>query len=423
MSTILKTPTPAAARSTPFWLPAAHFAAGLVCLVTVALALPFVAPDLAAGRFLQPEVVALTHLLTLGWLTVSIAGALGQLFPVVLGTPLRSIRLAATSGAMLVGGLALFVSGLVSGHGSIVITGATLLAIALLLFAGNAYATLWRSSERDLTWWTLAAAFAFLLATITFGVSLAINLDAGHLAERRLEALAVHVHVALGGWVLLVILAVGRRLMPMFLLSHGTRELPLRVATFTMLAGAGVLTLFHRLLTEWLFRSAVLLMAIAVVALGWQIAGYVRTRHRPQLDAGLRLVLAGGALVVLGVITGVVMLVAGGTPNRITAYGIALVGGLTLFVAGHYYKILPFLLWNHRFAPLVGKRPMPKIADLLNARLAGIAGMCSTLGMYGLPVGVLMRSEALTLAAALLVTAGFIIEALQLIHLLRTRPE
>ncbi|HET9439735.1 MAG TPA: hypothetical protein VFO52_06175 [Longimicrobiales bacterium] len=409
-----------AARATPFWLPAAHFVTGLVFLTAVALLLPFVAPDLAAGRFLQPRVVAATHLITLGWLTVSIMGALCQLFTVVLGTPLRWIRVSAVTLALYAPGLALFVTALLAGWTTLVIAGALMFSSALILFLVNAIATLKRSKTRDLTWWSLAGAFFFLAATITFGVSLAVNLQTSHLGYGRLGALFVHVHVALGGWVLLTVIGVARRLLPMFLLSHGADERALRVAAWSMGGGAFVLTLFHRALTRPLALLAIALMALAVIALAAQIAAYVRTRHRPQLDAGLRMVLAGGAFLLAGLVIGLTALLRGGT-GMLAAYGVAIVGGLGLFVAGHYYKILPFLLWNHRFAPLVGKRTLPKISDLYDAGLATVASCASIAGMLLLLLGTLLHVAAIAIGAAVLLACGFVIEAGQLFKLLRTK--
>ena len=411
-----------AARTTPFWLPASHFAAGLFSLTAAALLLPTAVADLVAGRFLQPRLVAITHLITLGWLTLSIMGALCQLFPVVLGTPLRWIKLAAFTLVLYLPGVLVFAGGLLSGSSTLVIVGAVVFASALVLFLVNAVATLWRArSKRDFTWWTLAGAFFFLAATITFGISLAINLSSAHLAD-RLTALAVHMHVALGGWVLLVIMAVGRRLLPMFLLSHGTHELPLRVAVIANGTGALLLTLFHGYMTRPVFVIGVALMGVGTIALGVQVVGYLRKRHRPRLDAGLRLVLAGGVLVVFAIALGVVLLVTDAPMQFVAGYGVAVVGGLALFVAGHYYKILPFLLWNHRYAPLVGKRPLPKIAELFNARIANVAGAASTAGMFLLVLGTLAQSRPLVLLATLLFACGVLIEAAQLLKLLQLRP-
>jgi hypothetical protein len=410
----------AAARATPFWLPASHFAAGLAFLCAIAVLLPFASADLAGGRFLQLRVVALTHLITLGWLTLSIMGALCQLFTVVLGAPLRWIRLSAVTLALYAPGLALFVTGLLAGATMLVIAGAVMFSLALLLFLVNAIFTLKRGKTRDLTWWSLAGAFFFLASTITFGISLAINLQSNHLGVGRLSAIFIHVHVALGGWVLLTIIGVARRLLPMFLLSHGASELPLRIAAGSMATGALLLTLFHRALTPTVSWLAITLMVLAVGALATQIALYVRTRHRPQLDAGLRMVVAGAVMLVVGVGIGVAGWSIGGT--RLAApYGIAVIGGLALFVAGHYYKILPFLLWNHRFAPLAGKRTLPRINELYSARTANLASAASISGMAILLLGAMLQVAPLALAGAVLVAAGFLTETAQLVQLLRVR--
>ena len=56
-------------------------------------ALPWLAPELG-GHYYHPRVLALTHAITLGWITMSILGASYQLIPIVLQRPLWSGRLA-----------------------------------------------------------------------------------------------------------------------------------------------------------------------------------------------------------------------------------------------------------------------------------------------------------------------------------------
>jgi hypothetical protein len=310
--------------------------------------------------------------------------------------------------------------GLLLGQLPLMVAGALSFSAALVLFLVNAVATLVRARTRDLTWWSLAGAFFFLASTITFGISLAINLQSNHLGLGRLGALFIHVHVALGGWVLLTIIGVARRLLPMFLLSHGSGERALHWAAWLTGSGALVLTLFHRALTPGIARVAIVLLVGGVLALVVQVASYVRTRHRPQLDAGLRLVLSGVALLLLGVGIGMTGWLIGGT-TLVASYGVAVVGGLTLFVAGHYYKILPFLLWNHRFAPLAGKRTLPKINELYAPGLANVAAAASAVGMATLLLGVLLHYAPLAVLGAAVASAGFLIEATQLVKLLRTR--
>lgn len=411
-----------AARATPFWLPASHFTAGLVFLSALALLLPFVAGDLANNRFLQPHVVAATHLITLGWLTISIMGALCQLFSVVLNAPIRWIHLGVITLGFYAPGLAAFISGLLLAQPVLTVGGAILFSVALVLFLVNAIATLLRSKNRDLTWWSLAGAFFFLASTITFGVSLAINLQTNHLGLGRLQALFIHAHVALAGWVLLTIIGVGRRLLPMFLLSHTTKDLPLHLAAAFTAGGALTLTLFHQFLTPTVATIAVALLTAGVGALLAQVVIYMRTRHRPQLDAGLRMVLSGVVLLVVGAGIGWTARAIGGTA-LVAAYGVAVLGGFTLFVAGHYYKILPFLLWNHRFAPLAGKRTLPKINELYSPRVANTAASACIAGLATLLLGALLHAAWLATAGAAVAGIGMLIEAAQLITLLRIRVE
>src|SRR5215467_10130629 len=69
----------------------------LTCAAAVFLAatagIVWLAPDLA-GHYYHPRVLALTHTVTLGWITIAIMGASYQLVPVVLERPLWSARLA-----------------------------------------------------------------------------------------------------------------------------------------------------------------------------------------------------------------------------------------------------------------------------------------------------------------------------------------
>ena len=411
-----------AGRAVPFWLPATHFVCGLGFLCAATLLLTTIADDLVAGRFLVTRVAGVVHLITLGWLTLSIMGALCQLFPVALGTALYSVKLAVATLVLFVPGVAAFVAGLLMGRNEVVLIGVALFVPGLLIFVYNAYRTLFRSPTRDLTWWTLASAFGFLIATIAFGASLAINLRTMHLGTDRLMALAVHIHVAVAGWVGLVIMAVGRRLLPMFLLSHAKHDRALRVAIIATASGAALLSFLHGWMSAQVFTIATLSILTGAVSFAVQIATYLRARHRPQLDAGLRLIVGGATSVMIAALLGLLLLMLPGNHSVITtAYGVALLGGLMLFVAGHYYKILPFLLWNSRFAPLAGKRALPKIADLYNARIASTAAALGLVGLAVLLAGVLLTEHRLAVTGAVGLAAGTAIEAMQLIQLLRTK--
>lgn len=409
-------------KGTPFSLPASHFAAGLFFFAAAAVLLPFAVIDLTAGRFLAGKVVALVHLYTLGWLTISIMGALCQLFPVVLDAPLRWPRLGYVTVAIFVPGLLLFVCGLL-GHGTLlVVIGASLFILALLTFLINAIATLKRAQKRDVTWWALSFALCFLAATLTFGGALAGNLHWSFLSDRRLAVLTLHMHVAIAGWVGLVAMGVGHRLLPMFMLSHGANERWLKLGIALTASGCMLLTLLHSFMTRALFTVATSLLAAGAVLLFVQVGSYISHRHRPQLDAGMRLAVSGMALLLIAVLLGLYLLIAQPSFRLVVAYGIALVGSFVLFVAGHYYKILPFLVWNHRYAPHVGRKELPKIGELLDGRVTNFVRYALVLGVTGLIAATLTQHPTLAVPAAISFAAGALTEVIQLGKLLTKRP-
>lgn len=398
----------AGSNAPPFILPGEHFAAGLAYLFLGGLGLIWVAPDLAHGLFPLPRVAGVTHLFTLGWLTTSILGALYQFLPVALGVPIRSQRWAHISFWLYAPGLALFIGGLVRYYPGVMLTGAALFGTGLLIFLVNLVATLVSARERGLTWWSLAGASLALAATIAIGVTLAANLHWGFLGQHRFLAVGVHLHLALAGWIFLVVVGVAQRLLPMFLLSHGAPEWPGRAAAILTASGVLGLMLLHHVIPMSAITLPSLMIGAGVVTFIWQARLYFRHRVKRALDPGLRL--AGGAVgfLALGVALAPIALTRGlASPTLLVAYLTAvIVGGFSLFVVAHYYKIVPFLVWYHRFGPLAGKRPVPKVAELYDARLATVAATLLALGTLGLVVAILATSPAGARVAAVLFAGG-----------------
>lgn len=404
----------------PLWLPAEHFAAALLFWLLGSGGLVLVAPEIARGGFPLPRVAAVTHLFTLGWITTSIIGALYQFLPVALGVPIRSERVAHVGFLLYLPGLLLFLGGLVTGATAVMVAGAALFGSALLLFVGNLAATLRRATERNLTWWSLAFAAFFLACTIVLGVSLAGNLRWGYLGADRFLAVGVHLHVAIAGWVMLVIVGVAHRLLPMFLLSHGASTIPGRVALGGLAGGVALLLAVHHARTPTLDRVVAALLAGGVIAFLLQAYLFFRHRRKPSLDPGLRLAGAGlGTLIVVLLLAPLFLEQGISAPRVVTAYGVALVGAPTLFVAGHYYKILPFLIWFHRYGPLVGTRKVPKVAELYASMPGNVAAALLPIGVLGLVIATITGSTTVGRLAAGLFACGAIVVATQMFILFR----
>ena len=349
----------------PFLLPGEHFAAALAWYAVGAAGLIVVAPLLAAGGFAAPHVVAVAHCFTLGWITTSIFGALYQLFPVVLGVPARSVRVGHLTFAALQAGNVAMVAGFWWFRPGLLAAGWVLLCGAVGGLAWNLLPQRRRASRGRLIGLYVSGAhlglgLAMLVAAARVGNLLGWwNVDALHL-------LAAHVHLAALGFATLTAVGVGGRLLPMFLLSHGHPEWPLR--WIGPLAGAGLVVFGAGELGAGpvLTLCGAALMAASMAFYLYQAWEYLRHRARRRLDPGLALAAASHGFLLLALAAGVALAVARGLPPRLVAvYGVlGILGWLSLFIAGIYQKILPFLTWLHRFGPRVGEEGLPKVADL-----------------------------------------------------------
>ncbi|HSQ66150.1 MAG TPA: hypothetical protein VLM85_23170, partial [Polyangiaceae bacterium] len=240
-------------------------------------------------------------------------------------------------------------------------------------------------------------------------------------AESRFVLLAAHVHVAIVGWVMLVMVGVAHRLLPMFLISHGATERPGWVAVTCLAAGCALLALP---LGPKVRVAGGVVIAAGVVAFLVQVAMFHRHRRKRTLDPGLRLASAGLLGLAVALVLAPFALSRGlEDPRLLTEYVFLLVvGGISLFIAGHYYKIVPFLVWYHRFGSLVGKRPVPKVADLYSARLAQLNVLAFVAGVLAIAAGISLVSAQLVRVGALAFAGGVGLEIREMIRIARRRP-
>jgi len=397
-------------------LAAEHFAAALLYLVAGAAGLVWIAPDLAAGAYLSPHVAGITHLFTLGWLTTTIFGALCQLLPVALGAPIRSTRVAHASFWTFAPGAGLFAAGVASGSTMLHHAGLALVATGVVLAVGNITASLRRARTRDVTAAAVALAITFLASTLVLGVILVHNLHTGFIAAARIRVLATHLHVAIIGWALIMMVGVSHRLLPMFLLAHGADTRWTRRSL--MLLASGVVALATGLVAgaapvAWL---GVALLEAGVGCFLWQASAFHRVRVRRKIDVGMRF--AGSALgfLAMSALLGPVVLAVGGTHARLaTAYvALGLLGGIVLYVVGFFYKIVPLLAWTARYRNRIGKGTLPTVAEMFSARVAHVQLALMVVGVALLATGVGVASTHVARCGAALFLGGVLLFASQI---------
>jgi hypothetical protein len=388
-----------------------HFAAATLYLLAGTIGLVWIAPELSIGAYPSPRVAGITHLFTLGWLTTTIFGALYQLLPVALGAPIRSIRLGHAEFWTFAPGAGLFAAGVATSNTVLHHAGIALVSIGVILGVTNVAATLPRAKNRDVTWGAISLAICFLASTLSLGVVLLHNIHTGFLGAARIIVLATHLHVAIVGWALVMMVGVSHRLLPMFLLSHSGDTRWTRRALTLLALGVPTLAVGLNTHLDVVTWAAVPLLMGGVACFLWQARSFYLARVRKKIDVGMRF--AGAALTFLAVSTllGPAVLAAGVMhPRLATVYvTVGLLGGIVMYVVGFFYKIVPLLAWTVRFKDRMGKGTAPTVAQMFSARVAHVQLGLMALGVTLLAVGISTASLHVTRCGAIMFLAAVLL--------------
>ena len=333
------------ARSPPPALSLRFFLSAPLFAILAGAALLWQGDSAFASRW-SPAVLAATHLLTLGMLTMVICGALLQLLPVVAGAALPCPRLSAYAMHALLCGGTLLLAGAFWRQQSLLFALALpplLLALAWLLVACGA--ALWRATPAPAA--PMAGAVRMALAALAPTMMLGAAMAAA-LAWARplplLELADLHAMWGLLGWIGLLLAGVAWQVIPMFQATPlypraATRAFAwlvpglLAACSVTQLAG-------HRLAAPLraLLYCAFALFAVITLSL-------LARRKRPAPDATTlywRLSMA-SLLACLPAWYAPI-----DAPARPLLLGVLFVLGFAAAaVNGMLYKIVPFLLWHH----------------------------------------------------------------------------
>ncbi|HLU83367.1 MAG TPA: hypothetical protein VKZ43_08190 [Trueperaceae bacterium] len=368
-----------------------------------------------------PRFMALTHAFTLGFVTLVYAGTLQQLPAVMFVTRLVWPRLGyATLGALFVGG-ALLVAGFGSGmRPALLLTGGTLVSLALGASVWQLLLTARTRPPRDAASRALITAAVYLFLTVVLGLTLAAVRSRPALAGALGYPAALHQYVGLLGAFLLGIGGAGHKLLSMFALSKGGPSWRLRVMAY--LVHLSILALLVGLLGTG-GRASEAVALLALVAAGalqiWEVVELLRRRLRKRLEAPVkRYVIAHAFLPVAGI-----LLLLG---YREAATAAFLLGFVGLAVSGMLVKILSFLTWTAAYAapapratpsPRAAPSPPPLLRDLLRPELEPVTTWGVAGGTVAAVVAMLTAWQPAALCAALLLVVGALAQVVQVLHI------
>ena len=384
-----------------------------------------VAQVLLAARFanpidglLAPQALIVVHLVTIGWLSVMMLGALYQFVPVITNSTLFSQRLPILSLVIIFAGLVAMVAGFLALAGMAVVQtfwlplGGSLVVIGFALGIANVAATLWRVRPLPLPARFIALGIAFLMVTALVGLGFALAFSLPDpplwLADLLDQGLMIHVLGGLGGWVTLTAMGVSYRLLSMFMLAPDEPRWASYLALYLTAGGllvyttaglAAIGTGVSTAAVEFLGAALAFLGAVAYLI---DILHLYRVRVRRHLELNSIAAAAALGLFACVALGAGVSALFGTLADFGPALGYLFVfGWLSGLGLSQLYKIVPFMTWLEIFGKRLGKGPVPRVQDLVNERRAA-----PWFVIYF--VAVVCASGALAIANALIFTLATI---------------
>jgi cbb3-type cytochrome oxidase subunit 1 len=392
-----------------------HYVFGGVILFLTSV-LIVIYPAAFTQHYFSPHLLAITHLLVLGWITMIIFGALYQLLPVIMEVKLYSEQLAKFSFGLLGSGTVLLAFAFWRfSFGTVMYIAGSLIVISVILFVINVLRTAQSSSKKVVERTFIVSSAIWLLFTVLAGLALAVNLTHPFLKVSHIELLKLHAHAGLVGWFIQLIIGVSSKLLPMFMVVHGVSTKRLNFAFYTINIGlaVGIISLYLQ------FKFGVLLSTLLVVAgiiayLSFLIKSY-KKRIKKQLDIGMKQTALSYAILVIPLFLIFTLIFNFEFLNTLTlplsvAYGSAIViGFITSLVMGQTYKTLPFIVWLKVYKGRVGKVVLPLPKDLYSEKVANAQVWLFAAGFVFLLIGISITSNMLVMLGGIVLLLSVIL--------------
>jgi hypothetical protein len=394
------------------WLPLRYLIAGQISL-TLAVMLAIVRAEDLLDFYYQGHVLAMTHLVTLGWITMTIMGASFLVVPLIFSVPLYSERLGRWQFPPLVAGIAIMVLHFWTGHYRGLAAGAVLILTATVLFLVNMSLTLHTMTRKDGSVPYLLAALAYLAGTVILGNLMALDKLVDFLGGQMLATIHGHAHLAALGWIGMMILGVGQKMVPLLTASTPAEERRSRRRFWLLNLGIAGLFLSLVMRSRWVLPFG-LVAASAFASALWRLTRPWREGKAPRMDWSARHVMAAFGCLALATLMGV-GLASGLVRDEAVAARMAaayaflgLVGWISTLIIGMSYRVVPLAVWLHKYAPIVHDVEVPKVSDLCLGRWSDWSFFLLLPGVL-LPAGSLYFQSAAGLRVGLLVLGAGIL--------------
>lgn len=400
----------------PFKLIAPYFIlASVFYLLSTAMLFQINVTQNASAQDLH--VVSWTHLYLLGFVMMTMFGAMAQLIPVVLERGHAKVSYYYAIWPLLGIGVLLMSYGFMYNFTYLSI-GGTLVLLSMFIFSMELFFTLGKLEKLDIVIFSVLISNIFLLTGVILGLLMALSFS-GLVDIDIANLLKAHVYMVIGGYVLITIMSFSYIMLPMFGLSHGFSKKTLEIAIVMQCLGVFIVFISAILGNEILGKVGYLFSFLSILVYFYLIYLINKTRARKENDMYIMSLFASFAFFALALVFGALYLF-----NEIEIYLFAstwllFIGFFGFLITGHLYKIVPFLVWYERFSPLVGKQKVPMLFDMVPTKSANIQILLTCSGIVLVLFAILFQNNTLHVTGASFLTLGAGFLVYNLIYMIR----
>ena len=402
-------------RLPPRNLTLTYLAFAYLCLAAAFLILAST-PQAVGGFFYQPKMLAVVHLVTLGWISSSILGSFYLISPIALRTVLRPGWGDYAACALVLIGVAGLVSHFWIDRYSGMVWSAGTLLVGLAYVAVRGVAAVVSAPIQGGVKLHIVLAFANILGAGILGMLIGIEKQQIHvLPGYLLHSVYAHAHLAALGWATMMVMGTAYRLFPMVLPSAMPK--PSRTWASAVLVEAGLVILLfalpasHRLgiVTGTAAITAGLLAFFSQVL--WMKRRPKRSPkglQRPDFAAWHAMQAVGYLAVAAAIGVALAFAPSGAWKIRAAmAYGVfGLIGFLAQVVVGIAARLLPMFSWMHSYVESEFMVVPPSQYEMHSRRLQAAGFVLWTLGVPALAWGLSFDAWTLiSLSSTLLLVA------------------
>jgi len=363
----------------PFKLISPFFILGAIFYLLCSMFLFFFSTENIA--LLDTKILSFVHLFLLGFIMMTIFGAMAQLVPVVLEV----------------------------GHFGVELFYAIwpLLGIGTFLMVWGFFLTIKKVKKYNLVMISILISNIFLFFGIIFGLIIALGY-AGTIEVDISNLLKSHVFLVVGGYIIITLMGLSVVLLPMFGLSHGFSLKPLEIAMTMMSIAVVIIVLSSFINSTILEYIGYALTTVSLFIYFYLVQTIYKTRARKEIDIYVMSLFFAYISMIVSLVFGVIYLVSGFEPLLMSAGWLMFFGFFGFAVTGHVYKIVPFLVWFERFSPLVGKQKVPMLVDMVPAKSSHAQVVFCGAGVIIIAVAILLQNDTLIKAGASFLVVGSI---------------